>query len=415
MSKEVVKQMTDAHLLPSNRRLRIGFVHRFDPYNIRSWSGIFFFMCQALEAHVGEIVYLGPDNSFGTRLIERGMWRVNALSKKLANRELVTDKNRLLSRRLGRIFEQRIKERQCDVLFAPIAAAEIAFLETDLPIVYCSDISWTQILDYYPGTSGIPKAAREEGFYIESRAVRRATACTFPSDWAAESFCKDFGSAPESTFTISFGANISDPPTRSVATSRSVGRPINLLLLGVDWMRKGGPIAFECLTSLLDRNVDATLTLCGCVPPAGFEHPRFHVIPFLNKHDPKQQEVMTQLLLDSHFLLFPTRAEAFGVVTCEASAYGLPTIAADTGGVSGALRNGVNGFLMPYEARGDAYADKIMEIVAVPEQYHALVVSTRDEFERKLNWDAWGRSMRSVFDQALKGKRDSVELVNACQ
>lgn len=368
-------------------------------------------MCQALEAHVGEIVYLGPDKSFGTRLMEYGMWRVNHLSAKIANRELVTDKNRVLSRRLGRFFERRIKEMECEVLFAPIAAAEIAFLETDLPIVYCSDITWPLMLDYYPHTSVLSRAARKEGYYIESRAARRVTASSFPSDWASESFCKDFGSVPESTFTISFGANISNPPTRAVATNRSAGGPINLLLLGVDWIRKGGAIAFDCLTTLLDRGVDATLTLCGCVPPTGFEQPRFRVIPFLNKHDPKQQELMKQLFLNAQFLLFPTRAEAFGVVICEASAYGLPTIATDTGGVGGALRNGINGFLMPYEARGEAYADKIMEIIAVPEQYHTLVVSSRDEFERRLNWDAWGRSMRSVFDHALKGKPDSVDFV----
>jgi glycosyltransferase involved in cell wall biosynthesis len=380
-------------------------VHRFDPRNIRTWSGIFFFMCQSLEAHVGEVVYLGPDKSLGTRLIEHGIWRVNDLSKKIANREIFADKNRILSRRLGRIFERRIKEMQCDILFAPIGSSEIAFLETDLPIVYCSDITWTQILDYYPDSSVISKAARKEGFYIESRAVRRAAACTFPSDWASESFCKDFGSVPESTFTISFGANINDPPTRAVATNRSVGGPINLLLIGVDWIRKGGAIAFECLTTLLDRGVDANLTLCGCVPPAGFEHPRFRVIPFINKHDPEQRELMKQLFLNAHFLLFPTRAEAFGVVTCEASAFGLPTIATDTGGVGGALRNGINGFLMPYEARGDAYADKIMEIIADPERYRALVTSSRDEFEHRLNWDAWGRSMHSVFSYALKYKR----------
>lgn len=398
--------MTDAHSLRSNRRLRIGLVHRFDARNIRTWSGIFVFMCQALESHVGEIVYLGPDRSFGTRLVEHGMWRANQLSKKFTNRDLCTDKNRVLSRSLGRFFERRIKEMQCDILFAPIAAAEIAYLKTDLPIVYCSDISWSLMLDYYPDTSSFSTTARKEGFYIESRAIRRATACTFPSDWATESFSKDFGSVPESTFTISFGANISDPPTRTSATDRSVGLPINLLLIGVDWIRKGGAIAFECLTTLLDRGVDATLTLCGCVPPAGFEHPRFRVIPFLNKHDPEQRELMKQLFLNAHFLLFPTRAEAFGVVTCEASAYGLPTIATDTGGVGGALRDGINGFLMPYEARGDAYADKIMEIIAVPEQYHTLVVSSRDEFERRLNWDVWGRSMRSVFFHALKGKTD---------
>ncbi|WP_263354809.1 glycosyltransferase family 4 protein [Acidicapsa acidisoli] len=381
-------------------------MHRFDARNIRSWSGIFFFMCRALEAHVGEVVYLGPDESFGTRFIEHNSSRLNRIWKKLTGKILLGDKHRLLAHRLAQFFERRIQESPCDILFAPVAASEIAFLKTDLPIIYCSDITWPLILDYYPDLAAVSSFARAEGQYIESLAVRRASACIFPSDWAAKSCCDDFGLPPESVHQISFGANLNDPPTRSAALNRSLDGSINLIMVGVDWERKGGPIAFECLTTLLKNNVEATLTLCGCIPPAGFEHPRFRVIPFLSKHDPEQWKQMEQLFLDAHFMLFPTRAEALGVVTCEASAFGLPTIATDTGGVCGALREGVNGYAMPYDARGDAYAAKIMQIIAEPSRYYALVVSCRDEYERRLNWDAWGRSMRSVVDGVLNRNID---------
>ena len=65
--------MSETQLPRPNQRLRIGFVHRFDARNIRSWSGIFFFMSRALENHVGEVVYLGPDDSSGTRFIVDNM------------------------------------------------------------------------------------------------------------------------------------------------------------------------------------------------------------------------------------------------------------------------------------------------------------------------------------------------------
>ena len=159
--------------------------------------------------------------------------------------------------------------------------------------------------------------------------------------------------------------------------------------------------------NLLNKGVDASLTVCGCVPPPGYEHERFRVIPFLSKHDPEQWNQIAQLFLDAHFFLFPTRAEAFGVVTCEASAFGLPALATDTGGVGGALKDGVNGFLMPYEARGDAYAAKIMQVISDPVRYHSLVISSRDEYERNLNWDAWGRSMRTVMEDVLNRDRSS--------
>ncbi len=388
------------------QRLRIGFLHRFDVRDIRTWSGIFFFMCRALETHVGEVVHLGPDRSIGTKCIERFGGLVNRVTKKITNKNIFTEKNRLLAFQLARFFERRLRQTPCDIIFAPIASAELPFLKTDVPIVFCSDITWPLILNYYPDLGDVSAFARAESFYIESQAVRRATACTFPSEWAAESSCEDFGSAPESTYWIRFGANLNSPPTRAAALRRSLESPIKLLMVGVSWERKGGPIAFECLTSLLANGIDATLTLCGCLPPPGFEHPRFQVIPFLSKGDSQQWKEFEQLYFDAHFLLLPTRAEALGIVLCEASAYGLPILATDTGGVRGALNDGVNGFAMPYEARGDAYAAKIMEIIAEPARYQNLVVSSRDEYERCLNWDAWAVSIRNVMERALSRKID---------
>jgi hypothetical protein len=62
--------------------------------------------------------------------------------------------------------------------------------------------------------------------------------------------------------------------------------------------------------------------------------------------------------------------------------------------------------LLPADARGDAYADKIIDVMADPAGYDALVVSTRNEFEDKLNWDAWGRAMRPIFEKVLQRSID---------
>jgi glycosyltransferase involved in cell wall biosynthesis len=131
-------------------------------------------------------------------------------------------------------------------------------------------------------------------------------------------------------------------------------------------------------------------------------HPNFHVIPFLNKRDPVQRDQISKLFQDAHFMVLPTRAEAFGIVISEASANGLPALVTDTGGTHGGLRDGVNGFLIPYEARGDAYADKILSLIADPARYATLVATSRDRFEQHLNWDSWAISMRAVMESVLK-------------
>ena len=396
--------MSDAMPMHSKQRLKIGFVHRFDARDIRSWSGIFYFMSQALNSHVGDVVYLGPDNSRGTKFIIDNTARVNRFWERFTGKILATDHNRVLSNRLGRFFEQRLKETPCDVIFAPVASVEIASIKTDVPVVYYSDITWADIVDYYPEFSSVSPWGRAEGERIEAAAIAQASAAVYPSEWAVDSACKHYGASRETTFKVSFGANLNDPPSRESALDRRLNGPVNLLLVGVDWKRKGGPIAYECLTSLLDRGIDARLTLLGCKPPAGFEHPKFRVIPFLSKHDAEQRNQIRQLFLDAHFMLLPTRADATPIVTCEASAFGLPTIAADTGGLRGSIKEGVNGFLIPASASGHAYANTVMNVIADPARYKALVVSSRNEFEGSLNWDSWGKAMRGVIEGVLARK-----------
>lgn len=391
----------------AKQRLRIGFVHRFDARNIRSWSGIFYFMARALEAHVGEVVYLGPDDSKGTKFVIDNTARVNRYWQRITGKILATDKNRVLSHRLARFFERRIKEQPCDILFAPVASVEIAQLQTDLPMVYYSDITWAQIVDYYPEFTSVSAYGLAEGERIEAAAILRSQAAVYPSEWAVESACKDYGASPATTCKVSFGANLNDPPTRGAALNRNLNGQIKLILVGVDWIRKGGPIAYECLLSLLERGVDAQVTILGCTPPAGFEHPNFRVIPFLSKHDPEQRRQIEQLFLDAHFMLLPTRADATPIVISEASAFGLPVLASDTGGLGGSITPGVNGYLLPYDAHGSAYADQVIDVIAAPERYKALVVSSRDEYEQRLNWDSWAISIRAVMERVLGRKIES--------
>ena len=385
-------------------RIRIGFVHRFDARNLGSWSGTFYCMAKALEAHAGEVVYLGPDNSRITRFIIDNTYRVDRWLFRLTGKHWITDLNRVLSWRLANVFERRLKEQPCDILFAAAASVEIAHLNTDLPIIYFSDLVWADLVEYYPQFSSMSSFAIAEGDRIEDAAIHRAAAVVYPSDWAVDGARKHYGASPGTTFKVCFGANLSPVPTREEALNHPLSGPVRLLLAGVDWERKGGAIAFECLTSLGERGVDAELTVCGCVPPQQYQHPKLRVVPFLDKNDPEQQKKLAQLFLESNFLLFPTRADATPIATCEASAYGLPALVTDTGGTRGSVREGLNGFLLPMEARGGDYADLILKTIADPAGYRELVASSRDQFEQFLNWDAWGKSLCEVMQGVLDRK-----------
>jgi glycosyltransferase involved in cell wall biosynthesis len=148
---------------------------------------------------------------------------------------------------------------------------------------------------------------------------------------------------------------------------------------------------------LNELGLESELTVCGCVPPKNYNHPKMNVIPFINKNDKAQYQTFQQILLNSDFLLLPTRAECYGIVFCEASAYGLPVITTNTGGVSGAVKDGVNGFLLSVDADANEYAIKIMELFSNDEKYYSLVKSSRNLFEKKLNWDAWALEVKKII------------------
>ena len=113
------------------------------------------------------------------------------------------------------------------------------------------------------------------------------------------------------------------------------------------------------------------------------------VIRHLDKNDPSQRARLTDLFLSSDFLLLPTRAESYGIVFCEASAFGLLSVTTATGGVPTIVRDGENGALLPLDAGPDDYATVIRRLYEQPDELAALSASSRAAFETRLNWDTW--------------------------
>lgn len=63
------------------------------------------------------------------------------------------------------------------------------------------------------------------------------------------------------------------------------------------------------------------------------------------------------------FFLLELPTLLFWKLFCEASAYSLPIITYDTGGVGDYVINGKNGYRLPLEASGKDFANKIIDIL----------------------------------------------------
>lgn len=379
--------------------LKIAFLTETDAKDKRSRSGTIYYMAEALQKHCGDVYYLGP--------LKSGMEKVvrlfNDISLKLFKASYAYEHSILLSWRYASIISKKLKEEEFDVIFAPVASTELALLTTDIPIIYTADATFSLISNYYPDYfSGQLRVSMEEGNYIEQSAINKADMLVYPSNWAANSAVEDYGAGKSKVKVIPFGANVDHTPTREEVLKKGMSDKCRLLFLGVDWERKGGEIAFETLIELERIGVDAELTVCGVTPPEEFRHDKMKVIPFLDKNKVEDNQKLQKLFTESDFLLLPSRTEAYGVVFCEANAYGLPAITTDTGGIPDVIQDGINGYVLPLTSHGNEYASLIKNLYEDEEKYLELSRTSRDTFEEKLNWDSWGKKVCELIKELKK-------------
>lgn len=379
-----------------NTPLRVALVQDSDARSIRTWSGTAFFSKQAFQQYVGEVIDLSPApfSTIPYKVAGRTI-------KTLTRREYVYNQDILFARRLGKRFSQLLAKGGYDLVFSPAGSAALAYLQTDIPIIYYSDATWRVLHNYYQCyTNMLPRMA-EAAEELDRLTVQKSALSLFSSHWAAQSAIDSYKVDPSKVHTVFIGANLLNPPNRAEALQRQLSDRIQLLFVGVSWENKGGPIALETLQALLARGIDASLTVVGCRVPDGVSHPQMQVIPFLNKQITEERKKFEALWHQATVFILPTRFEAAGIVFCEAGAYGVPVVATRTGGVESLVRNGINGYTLSPESGGREYAEKVIEIISDSSGYEKLCRSSRAEYEQRLNWDVWGQQVAELIEEQL--------------
>ena len=378
--------------MPSKWKYRILFLSSFDPRNRKKLSGVSYTILNTLEQYFEVVDVIGPVKC--RRLLKSVFGR---LSRMLTHKYNL-DHSFLLSRLYAWSFSREIGQKQYDFIFAPRASTEIACLKTSVPIVYYSDTTFQSLYNYYEWFSDFLKISVWEGNRIEKRALNNAFFCIFTSEWAAQSAVEFYKISPEKISIIPFGPNLDKIPLASDVLIAKQNDVCRLLFLGVEWERKGGAIAFETFRELNRMGIPTTLTVCGCIPPEQFLDKGVTVIPYINKNNPDENSRFEDMMKAHHFLILPTRAECFGLVFAEASAFAIPSITTDTGGIGSAVKNGINGYRLSLNANGPEYAEIIAGIFIPFEKYTNLCISTRNFFEEELSWDVFANKLKGILD-----------------
>lgn len=365
--------------------MRIAFLTATDPLDRGSWSGTPYHMLKALERRGVDMFPLGPLRT----PVKQWLRAYGRARNTIGGRKYIHGHSPTFAMSCARAAERSLSGGGFDAVLAPAASACVAYLATDLPIVYVTDAPFRLMVDYYPDFSNLCAASLRGGERIESLALERSAAVCVPTEWAARSAERDYGVDRGRLHVVPFGVNLEPgPPRERARTGRSGGR-LELLFVGKQWVRKGGDIAAGAVRALNARGVDARLTVCGCVPPTGACPEGTRVMPFIDKNTAAGRAEMEFLYASSDLLLLPTRAECFGMVITEANSFGVPALVAATGGVPEVVVDGRNGRVLPQSARGDVYAEVVLNMVSDERGYRRLCETSRLECEARLNWDVW--------------------------
>ena len=371
-----------------------------DPTKISSWSGTPYFARRALERHGVRFTVVCVDER--SARIQR--W-ANFLWYKLVHRKrYLRDRNPRLLRAFNRQIRARLRDIQPDLVFS-MATATIAYLEADCPIAFWVDATFAGMSDFYRSFSDLAQVSIRDTDQSDRAALCRSALAIYSSEWAAESARSKYPVDPNRVHFVNLGANLNRTPGAEEITAIIRQRDhatCRLLFVGVDWQRKGANQAIAIAAALQAKGVDVRLTIIGCQPPVGLVMPDFvDLVGFLSKQTEDGSRRIAQYFRESHFFVLPTRAEAYGMVFCEASAYALPSIAPRVGGISSIIEDGVNGWLLPLEATPEQYARLLAEKWKDRAGYEAMAAACHRIYEERLNWDAAASRVVELMRQCV--------------
>ena len=158
----------------------------------------------------------------------------------------------------------------------------------------------------------------------------------------------------------------------------------NILFVGVDWERKGGPILIKAFEKVLDKHSDASLTIIGC-SPADVSVANCNILGKL------PQVELARYYNNAAVFCLPTLREPFGIVFIEAMLYKLPVVANNIGSIPDMVTNEFNGYLIDNNIEG--YADAICKLFDDPQKARTFGENGFNLANSKFTWNSVGKTI----------------------
>ncbi|NDW10664.1 glycosyltransferase family 4 protein [Dysgonomonas sp. 520] len=381
--------------------MNIAYISRFESVNIKNWSGTEYFIAEAIGSRLGNHLDIVAGLQERLDIWTRIKYQVNFRM----GRKYSLNRSPYVVKQYAKQVEHQLKGKDIDIIFSP-GVMPIAHLETNTPKVFYTDATFASMVNYYDWYTDLSKITINEGNRLDQIAIDTSNLAIFSSEWAAQSAINDYGASPDKVKVVPLGANIEKEPElndiKNAISNRSKD-VCKIVFIGVDWIRKGGDTVFRTVKELNNSGLETELHTIGITKLPADVQSEYFVFNhgFIDKSTPSGLSELEKIISDCHFLFVPSHAEAYGLVFCEASAYGLPSIATRTGGIPTIVKDDLNGHTFNLDSCISEYAEYIYNVFNNKKMYAELALSSYNEYKTRLNWDVAGRILNKYMKELL--------------
>jgi glycosyltransferase involved in cell wall biosynthesis len=227
-----------------------------------------------------------------------------------------------------------------------------------------------------------------------------------PSCYAKNTYLQA-GYEPANIFVVPYGVDLKQfsPDMRSerndpAPLSSIRNHPFRIIFTGQIQPRKGVRYLLEAFKRLNLRNSELLLiggvdqSMAPILENAITEDSRIHAVG----HVPRAE--LPSLYKTGSVFVFPSLADAWGLVVFEAMASGLPAIVTENTGSKEAVQQGQTGFVVPIRDV-DAISDKLHYLYTHPETREEMgAAASLSALE--YSWENYGRKLMTVYQEIAK-------------
>lgn len=388
--------------------MKVAYVTTFDVQNPASWPkrhlglyGAGAKIVQNLAAEQTDVECLGTLSRLRNP-VTRLKWQ---FYRKFLKQDFYSWADPLVQGHYARQVSSRLSSSNADILLCPENAIPLAKVKSDRPMVLWTDAALGSLIDFYPYLSNLCAETRRNLLEMEQRVLEKCSLIIVNSQWAAQSAHELYGVPLDKFKVIPRGANQIHQFSADAVKAGILGRSnslCRLLFIGVEWQRKGGDMALKIAQRLNDEGLATELHVVGCTPPGDI--PDFvKVHGFINRETEAGKAQMNQLFQSAHFLIYPTKADALGMVLSEAASFGVPALASKVGGIPGLVKADITGQTFAVDAAPNEYCAFVMPYMSDTGRYQSLAYSTFENYKNNMSWPAVGEQARVAFRELIAG------------